>query len=111
MFYAFIRPIVGKERYRQTPHDPVMVMPLLGIVLLGGVVAYRRWADRCALLAWVLPALWLGHLILSRGMEAMQGRWSDPLFFFAIGAAYLVGALLAAIIVRKTLKKPPAELP
>jgi hypothetical protein len=106
MFYAFIRPIVGKERYSKTPHDPVIVALLLVIVLMGGVVAYRRWTDRCAFFAWVIPALWLCHLTLSRGMEAMRGRWSDPLFFFGIGAAYSVGALLAAMIVRKSTEAP-----
>jgi hypothetical protein len=112
MLEAFVRPIMGKERYSQavTAQTPTMVVLLLVIVALGGVVAYRRWADRCAFFAWILPALWLCHLMLSRGMEAMQGRWSDPLLFFAIGTAYSVGAFLAAVVGRKTLEKPPAGL-
>lgn len=112
MLEAFVRPIMGKERYSQAvvAQRATVVALLLVIVLLGGLVAYRRWADRCAFFAWILPALWLCDLMLSRGMEAMQGRWSDPLFLFAIGAAYSVGAFLAAIFSRKTFEKPPTRL-
>src|SRR5215472_17621257 len=72
MFYAFVQPIVGKERYNRAPHIPMMVVLLLFLVALGGVVAYRRWADHCAFLAWVLPAVWVLHLVLSRTSEAME---------------------------------------
>jgi hypothetical protein len=111
MLEAFVRPMVGKQRYSQAvaAHTPTVVVLLLVIVLLGGVVAYRRWADRCAFLAWILPALWLCHLMLSRGMEAMKGRWSDPGLFFAVGAAYSIGAFFAAIVEGKTLQKPRAR--
>jgi hypothetical protein len=103
MLYAFFQPIVGTERYNQAAaaNKPTMVVLLLVVVFLVGVEAYRRWTDRCAFFAWVLPALWACHLMLSRGLEAMQGRWSDPLFFFAVGAAYSVGALVA-FVARKT---------
>lgn len=110
MFMAFIRPIVGRSRYARTPHDPVMFALLLVIVLLGGLVVYRRWSDRCAFFAWVLPALWVCHLMLSRGLAAV-GSWdSDSLFFLAVGAAYSVGALVGAIISRKTFEKPTVGL-
>lgn len=107
MFYGFIRPIVGRERYSKTPHDPIMISLLLVIVLLGGVVAYRRWADSCAFFAWVLPSIWACHILLSRGIDAMQGQWFDRLFFLETALAYSVGALLAATVFRETLKKPP----
>jgi nitrate reductase gamma subunit len=97
LFQAFIQPLVGKARYSRTPNDPFMLALLLVIVALGGVVAYRRWFDRCSFFAWVFPTIWLCHLMLSRGMEAMQGRWSDPLFYFGIGAAYSLGAFFASI--------------
>jgi hypothetical protein len=108
--YAFFRPLLGRERYHQLAHTPVMIVLLLSSVALGGMQVYRRWHDHRAFFAWVLPAIWICHLILSRGVAAMEGKWSDPFFLFGVGASYSVGALIAAIVPTKTLQKPPAEL-
>jgi peptidoglycan biosynthesis protein MviN/MurJ (putative lipid II flippase) len=105
--YAFLLPILGRERYYRVAQLPVMVVLLLSFVALGGAQVYHRWPDRRAFLAWVLPALWLCHLILSRGMAAMEGKWSDPLFWVGIGVSYSCGALIAAVVANKTLQKPP----
>ncbi|MGO8794052.1 MAG: hypothetical protein ACLQLC_04450 [Candidatus Sulfotelmatobacter sp.] len=99
--YAFFRPVLGRERYDQFAQTPAMIVLLLTGAAVGGAEAYRRWPDRRAFFVWVLPAFWVCHLIVSRGMAAMKGRWSDPLFFLGIGAAYSAGALTAAIVIRK----------
>ncbi len=110
-FYGFFRPIVGRERYRQLANTPVMIALLLIIVVLWGMVLYHRWHDRYAFLAWVLPALWVCHLMMSQGVAALQGRWSDTLFFFEIGAAYSAGAWAAAIALGRTPQEPPTGRP
>lgn len=110
-FYGFFRPIVGRERYSQLANTPVMIALLLIIVALWGMVLYHRWHDRCAFLAWVLPALWVCHLMMSRGVAALQGRWSDTLFLFEIGAAYSVGAWAAALVLGRTPQEWPCRRP
>jgi hypothetical protein len=87
-----------------------MVVLLLAGVALGGVQVYRRWPDRRAFFAWALPAVWVCHLVLSRGMAAMEGQWSDPLLWLGIGSAYSLGAFITAIVTGKISKKPPAEV-
>jgi len=99
-FYAFFRPIVGRERYSHAARSPVMVVLLLVVVALWGMALYDKWHDRRAFFAWVLPALWVCHLMLSRGIVALQGTWADTLFFFEIGAAYSVGAVIASWVLR-----------
>jgi hypothetical protein len=108
--YSFFVPILGKARYHQLAKTPVTVVLLLIGVALGGVQVYRRWPDRRAFFAWVLPAMWVCHLILSRGIAAMEGKWSDPMFWLGIGSAYSVGAFISAIVTGKIVQKPPAEL-
>jgi hypothetical protein len=98
--YALLRPILGSDRYRQLTQTPVMVVLLLTSVALGGVEGYRRWPDSRAFFTWVFPAIWVCHLILSHGMAAMTGKLSDPISFLGIGAAYSVGALTAAIVIK-----------
>ncbi len=95
-FYAFFRPIVGRERYGQAAQSPVMVVLLLVVVGLWGLLLYARWHDRSAFFAWVLPALWVCHVILSRGVRSIEGKWADTLFFVEIGAAYSLGAVIAS---------------
>ncbi len=85
-----------------------MTLMLLIVVALWGMVLYNKWCDRRAFFAWVLPALWVCHLMLSRGMAASQGGWGDTLFFFEIGAAYSVGACAAATVLGRTLPEPPS---
>jgi hypothetical protein len=109
-FYAFFRPIIGRERYSLIAQSPVMVVLLLIIVALWGLVLYDRWHDHRAFFAWVLPAIWICHLVLSRGLSALQGTWADTLFFLEIGAAYSVGAVVGAIAVGTMSQKPPAGL-
>ena len=99
-FYAFFRPIVGRERYSNVARSPVMFVLLLIVVALWGMALYDRWHDRRAFFAWVLPALWVCHLVLSRGIAALQGTWADTLFFFGIGAAYSLGAAIASWVLR-----------
>jgi hypothetical protein len=99
-FHAFFRPIVGRERYSSLARSPVMVVLLLIIVALWGMALYDKWHDRRAFFAWVLPALWVCHLLLSRGTAALQGTWADTLFFFEIGAAYSLGAVIASWVLR-----------
>ena len=108
--HALFLPILGRERYHQIAHRPLMVVLILSCVGLGGAQVYCRWPDRRAFFAWVLPAFWLCHLILSHGTAAMEGKWSDPLFFLGAGASYSVGAFIAATLTRKTFQKPPVEL-
>jgi len=88
----------------------MILLLLTGVVLVGGVL-YRRWADRRALFAWLLPALWVCHLMLSRDPAKMEGQWPDPLFFLEVGAAYSAGALIAVIVTKKMSHKHPARMP
>ena len=105
-FYTFFRPLVGRERYSQAARSPVMVVLLLIIVALWGMMLFERWHDRRAFYAWVLPALWVCHLMLSRGIATLQGKWADTLMFFEIGAAYAVGAYVASIVLRRAGQAP-----
>jgi hypothetical protein len=107
--YSFFVPILGKARYHQLAKAPLTVLLLIGVAL-GGVQVYRRWPDRRAFFAWVFPSIWLCHLIVSRGIAAVEGSWSDPMFFLAIGCAYSVGAFICAIVTGRIIQKPPAEL-
>ena len=107
--YSFFVPILGKARYNQFAKTPMIWVLLLMGVALGGVQVYRRWPDRRAFFAWVFPAIWVCHLVLSRGIEDMEGKWSDPMFFLAIGSAYSVGAFISAIVTGNVIQKPPAE--
>ena len=111
--YSTIRPILGKERYSQLAHahTPLMVVLLLIGVALSGVQVYRRWPDRRAFFAWVFPGIWACHLVASRGIAAMEGKWSDPLLLLGIGFAYSVGALITAILTREIFQEHPADLP
>lgn len=106
-FYAFFRPIVGRDRYGQIAHGPVMFVLLLIIVALWGMMLYDRWRDRRAFFAWVLPALWVCHLMLSQVIATLQGKWPDTLFFFEIGAAYAVGAHVASIVHQRARQEAP----
>ena len=54
-FYAFFRPIVGRERYSNVARSPVMFVLLLIVVALWGMALYDRWHDRRAFFAWALP--------------------------------------------------------
>ncbi len=112
--YTSLRPLLGRERYQQLAHTPLIAVLLLTGVALGGARVYLRWPDRRAFFAWVLPSIWVCHLALSRGMAAMEGKWADPLFFFGAGASYSVGAVIAAITIRKSLtaieKTPLSDL-
>jgi hypothetical protein len=99
--YTSLRPLLGKARYQQLAHTPLIVVLLLTGVALGGVRVYLWWPDRRAFFAWVLPSIWVCHLALSRGMAAMEGKWADPFFFFGVGASYSVGALIATMAFRK----------
>jgi len=109
-FYALLRPIIGLQRYNElAKSSPVMIALLLIVVALWGLVLYDRWHDRRAFFAWVLPALWICHLILSRGWSALEGTWADRLFFLEIGAAYSAGAAVGAIVLRKTSSNPPGD--
>lgn len=100
-FYTFFRPIMGRERYSQVAQSPVMIALALIVVALWGMLLYDRWHDSRAFFAWVLPALWLCHQMLSGGIAASQVRWADGLFALEVGAAYSLGACVAAIILRK----------
>jgi hypothetical protein len=99
--YVSLRPLVGRERYQQLVHTPVIPVLLMTGIALGGARAYLWWSDRRALFVWVLPSIWVCHLVLYRGIAAMQGKWSDPFFFFGVGASYSVGALIAALTTKK----------
>jgi len=92
----------------ELPPALTVVLLLTGVAIIGGLI-YRRWADWTALFAWLLPALWVCHLMLSRGAAVMEGQWSDPLFFLEVGAAYSAGAFIAAMV--KMSHKLPARLP
>lgn len=106
-----LRPALGKARYSEFAHAPMMIALLLtGVAIVGGLI-YRRWADRTALLAWLLPALWVSHLMISRDAAEMEGQWSDPLFFLEVGAAYSAGTFIAAMVTKKMSHKLPARLP
>lgn len=110
--YSFFRPILGREPYHQFAETSVMMVLLLTGVAVGGVQVYLRWPDRRAFFAWVFPALWVCHLMVSRGIGAMEDKWSDhPLFWLGIGSAYSMGAFITAIVTGKIVQKPPAELP
>jgi hypothetical protein len=106
-----LRPVLGKVRYSQFARTPTMIVLLLtGVALLGGVL-YRRWTDWRALFAWLFPALWFCHLVLSREAAEMEGRWSDPLLFLEVGAAYSAGPLISAMVTKKMSHKHPAITP
>jgi hypothetical protein len=106
-----LRPALGKVRYSEFAHTPTMIVLLLtGVAIVGGLI-YRRWADWTALFAWLLPVLWVCHLMLSRGAAEMEGQWSDPLFLLEGGAAYSAGAFIAAMVAKKMSHKLPARLP
>jgi hypothetical protein len=98
--YALLRPLLGRERYQELAQTPLMILLLLASVSIGGAEGYRRWPVRSAFFAWALPAIVVFHLLVNRGWTGMNQKWSDPFFFFGIGAAYSVGALLAAIVIR-----------
>lgn len=97
-FYTFFRPLMGHERYGVVAKSSIMLVLLLIVVALWGVLLYARWYDHRAFFAWVLPALWTCHLILSRGLAAIHESRGDALFFLEIGAAYSIGSVLAAIV-------------
>src|ERR1700744_5979937 len=100
-FNVFFRPVIGRERYRVIAKSPVMVVLLLVVVALWGMILYEKWHDRRAFLAWVLPAMWIVHILLSRGVGAFLENWADNLFFFAVGAAYSVGAIVSAMVIKR----------
>lgn len=101
--YTSLRPLLGRERYHQLAHSPLIAVLLLTGVALGGARVHLWWPDRRAFFAWVLPSIWLCHLALSRGIAAMEGKWADPLLFFGVGVSYSAGALMAAMTIRKPL--------
>jgi len=101
-FYTFFRSVIGRQQYSLIAKSPAMIVLLLIVVALWGLVLYGKWRDHHAFLAWLLPALWVAHLILSRGFAALQGTWADTLFFFDVGAAYSIGATLSALMLRTT---------
>lgn len=105
-FYTFFRPIIGRQRYSLAVRSPLMILALLIVVALWGIVLYDKWRDHRAFYAWVLPALWICHLILSKGWTALQGTWADRLFFLEIGAAYSAGAAVAAIVLKRAARPP-----
>lgn len=102
--YTLLRPILGPERYHHLAQTPVMMTFLLTSIGVGGFEGYRRWPVRSAFFAWALLALWILHLLLNRGRAAMNGKWSDPFFWFGIGAAYSVGALIGATVITKRFR-------
>jgi hypothetical protein len=99
--YTSLRPLLGRECYQQLAHTPWIAVLLLTGVALGGARVYLWWPDRRAFFAWVLPSIWVCHLALSRGIAAMEGKWADPFFFFGLGASYSIGALIAAIAIKR----------
>jgi CDP-diglyceride synthetase len=99
--YTSLRPLLGRERYQQLAHTPLIVVLLLTGVALRGARVYLWWPDRRAFFAWVLPSIWVCHLALSRGIAAVDGKWADPFFFFGVGASYSVGAWIAAMAIKK----------
>ena len=107
-FYACFRPIVGPERYAQLSQSPIMVGLFLIVVALWGLVLYERWHDNRAFFAWVLPALWTCHLVLSGG-PAAPNKWADSLFLLEVGGAYSVGAAIAAIVLRRAAQGAPSD--
>lgn len=104
--YVSLRPLVGKGRYQQLAHTPLLVVLLLTGVALGGARVYLWWPDRRAFFAWALPSIWVCYLALSRGIAAMDGKWADPFFFFGVGAAYSLGALIAATAIKRQESLP-----
>jgi hypothetical protein len=99
--YTSLRPLVGRERYQQLAHTPLIFVLLLTSVAMGGARVYLWWPDRRAFFVWVLPSIWVCHLALSRGIAAMEGKWADSFLFFGVGASYSVEALIAAMAFRK----------
>lgn len=99
--YTSLRPLLGRQRYQQLAHTPLIVVLLLTGVALGGARVYLWWPHRCAFFAWVLPSIGVCLLALSRGTAAMEGKWADPFFFFGVGASYSVGALIVTMVIKK----------
>jgi hypothetical protein len=100
-FYAFWRPVIGHERYYLVARSPGIVILVLIVVAFWGLAIYARWHDHRAFFAWVLPAVFTFHFVLSRGLTAVLGPypwWADAFIFLEIGAAYSAGAVLGAVV-------------
>lgn len=103
--YSTFRPILGRERYHQFAQSPFIWVLILTGVAVGGMRVYRRWPDRIAFFVWAPPAIWACHLLLYRGVAAMEGKWSDHLLWLGIGSAYSAGALIGGIVTQYNFKK------
>ena len=99
--YVSLRPLLGRQRYQQLAHTPLIPLLLMTGIALGGARIYLWWPDRRAFFVWLFPSIWVCHLALSRGLSAMEGKWADPFFFFGVGASYSVGAVIAATAIKK----------
>ena len=108
-FYTFWRPVIGHQRYSLVARSPGSVMLVLVVVALWGLAIYARWHDHHAFFAWVLPAVFTFHFVVSRGLTVVLGPypwWADAFLFLEICAAYSAGAVLGAIVTGTMFARP-----
>jgi hypothetical protein len=108
-FRSFLRPLMGPLRYRVLTETPLMILLMLTVIALWGILLYYRWRDRHAFYAWVLPAIWCVHLLVSRGpavFRSSNGPADMASFFLEICLAYSAGAVLSAMVIHGLLRKP-----